>query len=236
MSEFADRVIVITGALGHLGSALAQHLGSLGAQLVLVDRFADKLRVAFGPDDTGRLTLGDVNLAFAPAAAGVFETAQLRFGRIDGLVHTVGGFRGGAPIHEDDPENWDFLYDINVKTTLHTCRAAVPYLLRQKSGSIVTIGSRVALSGEANYGPYCAAKAAVVRITEALAAELKPHGVRANCVLPGTLDTPVNRAAMPAADFSTWVPLSEVVAAITFLLSDASRAITGTALPVFGRG
>lgn len=236
MSDFAGRVIVVTGALGHLGAALARHLASLGTHLVLVDRLGEKLRATFGPDDAGRLTIGDVNLGFAPAAAGVFETAQLRFGRIDGLVHTVGGFRGGSPIHEDDPGNWDFLYEINVKTTLHTCRAAVPHLLRQRSGSIVTIGSRAALAGDANYGPYCAAKAAVVRITEALAAELKPHGVRANCVLPGTLDTPVNRAAMPTADFATWVPLGEVVAAITFLLSDASRAITGAAVPVFGRG
>jgi NAD(P)-dependent dehydrogenase (short-subunit alcohol dehydrogenase family) len=228
------KVVVITGALGNLGTALTAACRAAGARLVLVDRFADKLFDVYGrrPD---QLLIGDVDLGEVLAAAGVFEQAQVTFGSVDGLVHTVGGFRGGKPLAEDEPDDWDYLYAINVRTTLHTCRAALPYMIRQQRGSIVTIGSRAALAGEANYGPYCAAKGAVLRITEAIAAEVQPFGVRANCVLPGTLDTPQNRAAMPTADTSTWVPLAELANVIVYLLSDASQTITGAGIPVHGK-
>ncbi len=235
MPNLNGKVVVVTGALGNLGRAVASASRAAGAKLVLVDRLAEQLELVYGAQPN-QLLVGDVDLGEAAAVAGVFEQAQLNFGRVDGLVHTVGGFRGGKSLAEDEPADWDFLYEVNVRTTLHTCRAALPYMLKQGFGSIVTIGSRAALAGEAGMGPYCAAKSAVLRITEAIAAEARPQGVRANCILPGTLDTPQNRAAMPQADFSKWVSLAALADVIVYLLADISHTISGVAIPVQGKG
>ena len=149
-------------------------------------------------------------------------------------MNTVGGFRGGKPVHETDPAEWDFLYDLIVRTTLNGCRAVIPYMLQAQSGSIINIGSRNVFQGSPNYAAYSAAKTAVLRITESLAGELKTRGVNVNCVLPGTIDTPQNREAMPKADFSTWIPPKDLAAVIAFLLSDDARSVTGAAVPVYG--
>jgi NAD(P)-dependent dehydrogenase (short-subunit alcohol dehydrogenase family) len=108
-------------------------------------------------------------------------------------------------------------------------------MIRQGSGSIVSVAARAALSGVAGLGAYCAAKSAVIRLTESLAQELKNHGVRANCVLPGTIDTPQNRKDMPDADFNKWVAPAAIAAVMAFLASDAARAVSGAAVPVYGR-
>jgi NAD(P)-dependent dehydrogenase (short-subunit alcohol dehydrogenase family) len=117
----------------------------------------------------------------------------------------------------------------------NTCRAVVPHMLRQGGGRIVNVSARAALEGKARMGPYCASKAAVVTLTETLAAEHRDHGITANCILPGTIDTPQNRASMPDADFSRWVAPAALADVVVFLASDAARAISGAAIPVYGR-
>lgn len=229
------QVVIITGAVGNLGQAVAEALG--GARRVLVDRSAQRLAERYpkftDSDDT--LLVGDVNLADEQGVQRVAALALERFGRIDALLNTVGGFAGGKPVHEDDLANWDRMFEINVRTVLMSCRAVIPQMIRQGSGSIVNVAARAALSGVAGLGAYCAAKSAVIRLTESLAQELKNHGVRANCVLPGTIDTPQNRKDMPDADFSKWVAPAAIAAVMAFLASDAARAVSGAAIPVYGR-
>jgi NAD(P)-dependent dehydrogenase (short-subunit alcohol dehydrogenase family) len=231
-------VTLITGATGNLGSATAQAFQTAGHRIVLVDRSADRLRAHFKTiaDSPEHLLAGGVDLGDSGSLDKLIETVLARFGRIDALVHTVGAWRGGKPVHETDLADWDFLFNVNLRTTLLCCRAVVPAMLRQQRGRIITVASRDGLAGSAGYAAYSASKSAVLRLNEALADELKGSNINVNCILPATLDTPQNRAAMPAADFSQWVEPAAIADVILFLASDAARAITGAALPVYGKG
>lgn len=237
MFNLKDKVVIVTGAVGNLGRAVATRVQAQGARTVLVDRSSGRLGDAYpGLGGSGDHWLaGDVDLLDPGALSAMAAEAQRRFGRLDGLVNTVGGFRGGKPVHETDPAEWDFLYDVNVRTTINVCRAVIPYMLQTRSGRIVTVASRNAFQGSANYAAYSVAKAAVLRLTESMAGELKTVGITVNCIVPGTIDTPQNRAAMPKADHSTWVPPEDLASVIVFLLSDAARSVTGVAIPVYGR-
>lgn len=114
-------------------------------------------------------------------------------------------------------------------------RAVIPHMLTQGSGRIVSVSARAAREGKAKMGPYCASKAAVITLTETLAAEHKHTGINSNCILPGTIDTPQNRADMPDADYSKWVPPEALADVVVFLASDAARCVTGAAIPVYGQ-
>ncbi|MHB8621814.1 MAG: SDR family NAD(P)-dependent oxidoreductase [Sulfuricaulis sp.] len=237
MASLKDKVVIITGAVGNLGRAVAARVQAQGNSTILVDRSSDRLREAYG-DLKGPVQhwlAGGVDMTDPQAVNAMAAEAHQRFGRLDGLVNTVGGFRGGKPVHETDLSEWDFLYDINVRSTLNACRAVIPYMLPAQHGRIINVASRNAFQGSPHYAAYSAAKTAVLRLTESLAGELKTRGINVNCIVPGTIDTPQNRAAMPQADFSTWVPPADLADVITFLLSDDARSVTGAAVPVYGR-
>jgi len=155
---------------------------------------------------------------------------------VDVLVNTFGGYRGGKPVHEADLADWDFLFNINVRTTLLCCRAVIPQMLKQGTGKIINVASRDGLSGSAGYAAYSASKSAVLRLTESMAAELKVSNINVNCIMPGTIDTPQNRAAVPNGDFTKWVEPAAIADVIAFLASEGARAINGAALPVYGKG
>jgi NAD(P)-dependent dehydrogenase (short-subunit alcohol dehydrogenase family) len=237
MSSLKDKVVIITGAVGNLGRAVAEHVQAQGAKTILVDRSSDRLREAYGElkGSAQHWLAGDIDMTDPKVVNAMVAEAHKRFGRLDGLVNTVGGFRGGKPVHETDLAEWDFLYEINVRTVLNACRAVIPYMLKSESGRIVNIASRNAFQGSPHYAAYSAAKTAVLRLTESLAGELKTRGINVNCIVPGTIDTPQNREAMPKADFSTWVPPEDIAHVIAFLLSDEARSVTGAAVPVYGR-
>jgi NAD(P)-dependent dehydrogenase (short-subunit alcohol dehydrogenase family) len=237
MSSLKDKVVIITGAVGNLGHAVAKRVQAQGSKTILVDRSSDRLQKTYGElkGSAQHWLAGGIDMTDPKAVNAMASEAHQRFGRLDGLVNTVGGFRGGKPVHETDLEEWDFLYDLIVRTTLNGCRAVIPYMLQAQSGSIINIGSRNVFQGSPNYAAYSAAKTAVLRLTESLAGELKARGINVNCVLPGTIDTPQNREAMPKADFSAWVPPGDLASVIAFLLSDDARAVTGAAVPVYGR-
>ncbi|HXI52234.1 MAG TPA: SDR family NAD(P)-dependent oxidoreductase [Candidatus Saccharimonadales bacterium] len=232
------RVVVITGAVGNLGAATAAAFQNAGDKTVLLDRSPDRLRQTFPKlaDSPDHWLAGGVDLADGAALARLVADAIARFGQIDVLVNTVGAWRGGKPVHEEDPANWDFLFEANVRTTLNSCRAVIPAMLKQGGGRIVNVASRDGLAGSAGYAAYSASKSAVIRLTEALADELKASDINVNCVLPGTIDTPQNRAANPDGDFTKWVAPAAIAEVITFLASDAARAIQGAAIPVYGKG
>ena len=237
MPSLQDRVVIITGAVGNLGRAVAERVQAQGGKMILVDRASDRLQKIYAEikQSTQHWLAGDVDMTDPKSVDAMTAEAHQRFGRLDGLVNTVGGFRGGKPVHETDLAEWDFLFDVNLRSTLIACRAVIPYMLKAQSGRIVNVASRNAFQGGANYAAYSAAKTAVLRLTESLAAELKTRGINVNCIVPGTIDTPQNREAMPKADFSTWVPPADLAEVIAFLLSDAARSVTGSAVPVYGR-
>ena len=141
----------------------------------------------------------------------------------------------GEKVHETSAENWDFLLGLNAGSLLGIAAAVVPHLIERGGGRIVTIGAGAAREGAARMGAYCASKSALIRLTEAMSAELRDHDINVNCVLPSIIDTPDNRAAMPDADASRWVKPEALADVIAFLTSDAARAIHGAAIPVSGR-
>ena len=231
--EFQDRTIVITGAAGNLGRAVADAFAGRGANLVLVDLKNEALQRIFGTGDSRRL-LAAVNLLDQAQLDAMAMQAVERFGRIDVLANLAGGFRMGEPVHATSDTTWKFLLDINAGTLLHAVRAVVPRMLAQGGGRIVNVGAYAAQKGAAQMGAYIAAKSAVIRLTETLAAELRDKKINVNCVLPTIIDTPENRAAMPDADPGRWVAPADLASVIVFLASDAARAIHGAALPVTG--
>src|SRR5262245_5258896 len=225
--------VFVTGAAGNLGRAIANVFAERGANLVLVDLKHEALEKVFGAADERRLLLA-ANLLDQEQIHGAVNKALERFQRIDVLANIAGGFRMGSPVHETSDKDWNFLFDLNARTVLHAARAVVPAMIRAGGGKIVNVGAYAAQRGVAQMAAYTASKSAVIRMTEAMSAELREKNINVNCVLPTVIDTPENRAAMPNADPRRWVAPADLANVIAFLASDAARAIHGAALPVTG--
>ena len=222
--------IFITGAAGALGSAVARAFDSSGANTVLLGRDIARLEAACGPASKRRMfAVADLRDAASVAAAA--QAAAARFGRIDALCHIAGGFAMGTPVHATTDAQWDELVDLNVRSLRNAVAAVVPGMLDGQGGKIVNIASGSARQGLANMGAYCASKDVVIRLTESMSAELRGKGINVNCVLPGTIDTPDNRSAMPNADRSKWVTPDALADVILYSCSPAARAIHGAAIP-----
>jgi NAD(P)-dependent dehydrogenase (short-subunit alcohol dehydrogenase family) len=231
--NFTDRTVMLTGAAGNLGRAVAAAFAERGANLVLVDRRREQLTQAYGGESARRL-FATVDLLDQAQVDTAVKSARERFGGINVLANIAGGFRMGEAVHETSDANWSFLFDINARTLLHATRAVVPQMIELGGGKIVNIGAHAALKGVAGMGAYCAAKSAVIRLTESMAAELRAKNINVNCVLPTIIDTPENRTAMPKADPALWVAPADLANVIVYLASDEARAIHGAALPVTG--
>jgi NAD(P)-dependent dehydrogenase (short-subunit alcohol dehydrogenase family) len=229
--SFSNRTVIVTGAAGNLGKAVAAAFAEQGANLVLVDLKREGLIAAFGAETAERM-FAPANLLEMAGATAVVQDALARYGRVDVLCNIAGGFRMGETVHETSDENWNFLFDINTRTLLHAVRAVVPHMIAAGGGKIVNIGAFAAQKGVAQMGAYTASKGTVIRMTEAMAAELREKNINVNCVLPTIIDTPDNRAAMPKADPAKWVAPSDLANVIVFLASDAARAVHGAAVPV----
>jgi NAD(P)-dependent dehydrogenase (short-subunit alcohol dehydrogenase family) len=224
--------VVITGAAGILGAAVARAFLSAGASLALMDRAAasqDPLKGMAG----SHVFLDGVDLTDLVQARQAMDMAASKLGGIDVLVNIAGGFRWET-VADGSLETWDFLYSINLKTALCACKAALGYLPAD-TGRIVNVGAAAAAKAGTGMGAYTASKAGVAKLTEALAEELKDKGINVNAVLPSIIDTPANRADMPKADFTRWVAPQALADVIVFLSSHAARAITGASILVSGR-
>jgi NAD(P)-dependent dehydrogenase (short-subunit alcohol dehydrogenase family) len=233
--DFANRTVVVTGAAGALGRAVAAAFAGRGARLVLFDKDGGALAEVFGAEDARRW-FAPIDLLDRAQLGAAARQAVERFGGIDVLCNVAGGFRMGEAVHETSHETWSFLFDVNARTMLNASNAVVPHLLARGGGKIVNVGAFAGQRGVAQMGAYTASKSAVIRLTEAMSAELREKHVNVNCVLPTTLDTPVNRAAMPDADPSRWVAPEDLANVIVFLASDLAKAVHGAAIPVVGLG
>lgn len=237
MYNFTGQTALVTGAAGNLGRALTAGLRTAGAKVVAVEHRLAFLEETFGPqaNHTDLLYL-QADLTNPDDVAQMADKAIAWAGRIHFLANIAGGFKMGERVYETELKTWEFLLNLNAKSVLLTSRALVPHMLAQGGGKIVNIGARAALQGAADMSSYIVSKAAVIRLTESLAAEVKDKNINVNCILPGTIDTPQNRAAMPKADFAKWVHPDHLVSVMLFLASDAAVAINGAAIPVYGRG
>lgn len=238
MFDFLDQVILVTGAAGNLGSAVAYRFDRAGARLALFDRNPDRLEEVIGAliKSSNHLLDGSVDLTDQDSVGKAVKQVVDHYGRIDVLVNTAGGYRAGTPVHETSMELWDFMLNLNARTAFITCRAVVPFMIQAGSGAIINIGARPGLKGVANAAAYGASKSALIRLTESLSAELKSQGINVNCILPGTIDTKENRISMPDANHDRWVKPEAIADVILFLASDAARAIHGASIPVYGTG
>lgn len=228
-----QRVVLVTGGSGGLGSAVTQAFLEDGWRVAVpvhASGGADTLDdlAARHPD---RLTWFAADLATEIGAGEAVARTSNWGGRLDAVVHTVGAYAGGAPLHETAVDEWDRMMSINLRSAFLLARAAIPRLA--DGGSLVFVSSRAAVTGRKGHVPYAVSKAALLTLTEAIAEEYKGR-VRANAVLPGTIDTPANRAAMPGAKHDTWTAPAEIARVILFLASGASAIVSGAVVPVYG--
>jgi NAD(P)-dependent dehydrogenase (short-subunit alcohol dehydrogenase family) len=229
--DFTDRVALVTGASGALGSAVATAFRDAGATVAAVDIVA--------PDDEdARLDAGE-GIAFYEAdltdesdVERVVDGVVDDHGRLDHLLNVAGTWRGGTPIHETDESTYDLLFDVNLRTAFLTSKHALPHL-HEREGSIVSVSARSSLSGGEGDGLYRAAKAGIRLLTGTLAEE-NEGVVRANAVMPSVIDTPANREAMPDANHGKWVDPAEIADVMLFLCSEGAGVTSGAAVPVYG--
>lgn len=201
--------VLLTGAGGQLGTIVNEYLSARGCDVVAADRAVVDLSNA---DDC-------VQFIAQRASAAI------------GIVHLVGGINAGRPITDTSPADVDAMLQLNLVTTFNVLRGAIPVLIANGGGSIVTIGAKAVLQPDVNRSAYAASKAAVVSLTLSAAEEGRPHGVRANCIVPDVIRTAANLEWGSAEQISTWVHPQEIASTIFDLLQPES-AITGTVIPM----
>jgi len=223
------KIALVTGANGGLGSFVTKALLEAGAKVVGVSR-----KIQQSDFDGASFTALPAEISTAAGANSVVGAVVDRFGRLDVVVHTVGGFAGGQSIAETDDATFQRMFDQNLNSTFYLLRAVLPAMRKTGNGRIVAIGSRAALEPGPRVGAYSASKAAMVSLIRTVALENKDVGITANVILPGTIDTPANRKDMPNADHSKWVQPASIAALIIWLASDSGRDVNGAAIPVYG--
>ncbi len=225
-----DKVFIITGAKGGLGTSVTEACLNAGARVAGVSRSISD--TDFGYD---RFRAIPAELTSGDAARRVVEKVVATFGRFDGVIHLVGGYMGGTSVADTDDAAVQRMLELNLLSAFYIVRAALPQLRQAKSGHIIAVGSRAAIEPSPMSAAYAASKAALVSLIRTTAAENADKFISANVVLPGTMDTPANRQAMPNADFSRWVQPAQVANLIVALASDQLSQVSGAAIPVFGR-
>jgi len=224
-----EKVVLITGANGGLGTHVTRAFLNAGAKVVGVSSKIDASEF-----NHSNLVALPKKISSGEDARYVMDQVLSRLGRLDILVHTVGGFAGGSSVADTDDTTFQSMFDLNVNSLFYLLRAAIPALRKTKDGRIVAIGSRAAVEPGANVGAYSASKAAMLSLMKTVAIENKDAGIKANVILPGTMDTTANRQAMPKADFSKWVRPEAVASLVIWLAGDAAREVNGAAIPIYG--
>ena len=225
-----EKTALVTGADGGLGIHVTKALLDAG---FLVTGLAPKIQQS--NFDRPGFTALPARLDSLEAAKQSADAVMTKFGKIDVVAHLVGGFAGGPSVTETDDATFRRMFEMNVDSAFHILRAVLPHMRKAGTGRIIAIGSRAAESPGPGVGAYSASKAALVSLIRTVALENKNSGITANVILPGTIDTPANRKAMPGADTSHWIQPAAIGSLIVWLATDAAKDVTGAAIPVYGR-
>jgi NAD(P)-dependent dehydrogenase (short-subunit alcohol dehydrogenase family) len=231
MSDISrDRVVLITGATGALGSAVTREFAQTQARLALTGRSEQKLEHLMA--ETGlpaeRALAVPADVTQADGVQALVEAIETHLGRVDALLNIAGGWRSGKPVGETSLKEWDHMLALNLHSAFLLSRAVVPSMVEAGWGRIVHISSRTAVAPRAKSAAYAVSKMGLIT------AEVKGSGVTANVILPSTIDTPANRASMPKADPDKWVPPQRIAATMRFLCSGAAASINGARIPIYG--
>jgi NAD(P)-dependent dehydrogenase (short-subunit alcohol dehydrogenase family) len=225
-----DKVVFITGANGGLGSTVTRSFLQRGARVI-----GGSLRITAAdfPKPNFEALAIDFNRPeeIRKGVSGIFE----RHGRLDVLVHILGGFAGGLSVAETTDALWDQMQSINLTAAFRVFRECIPHLRKAKAGKLIAIGSLTAAQAHANLGAYVVFKSALVTLVQTIALENAEAGLTANVILPGTMDTPANRKSMRDADFSKWLKTQDVADLIVSLADENAKHLTGLAIPIEAR-
>ena len=217
--------VLITGASGGLGASVVEEFLRAKGEVIGVARGTEELKKA------ARLRWIAGDLTQASECRRVVAEA----GPVEVLVHLMGGFAGGQPVQATDDETWDRMMDLNLRSAFYTIRAVLPGMIERKRGRILAVGSRTGVQPAATLSAYGASKAALISLIQTVALEEKRNGITANIVLPSVIDTPVNRSAMPSADYSSWVRPESIAKLLAWLASEEASDVSGAAIPIYGR-
>jgi NAD(P)-dependent dehydrogenase (short-subunit alcohol dehydrogenase family) len=233
---FSGKTAIVTGGTGALGSVCAEHLFNAGLNIAIPYNSEKSLanipkRVAQFPDKF--LTI-KTDLTVEDQVESLVAQVVKRFGTIDYLVNTAGGYAGGNTIDEVTLDDWEGIMNLNVRTAFLICRSSLRQMRKQGFGRIVNIASMHAVSPSAKKGPYAVSKRAVITLTETIAEETKGTGITANAIAPSTIVTEANKQSMPKADFSKWVTPQEIAQLILYLCSDEAKSVSGNVVKMYG--
>lgn len=232
----SDAIVLVTGGAGNVGRVVTRAFLNDGARVAVpfyktdLPDALDSLKAEFGD----RLHVFALDLTTERGAEQAVRMALEWGGRLDAVVHMIGAYNGGARLDDTPPELWDRMMDLNLRSAWLITRAALPVMRDQGRGSFVFVSSRTARVGRKGHAAYAVSKAALVTLVESIAEEYRAEGVRANAILPGTIDTGANRRQMPDADPGNWTPPDDIARVIRFLASPDAGPINGAAIPVYG--
>jgi NAD(P)-dependent dehydrogenase (short-subunit alcohol dehydrogenase family) len=225
----SEKVVLISGANGGLGTSITEAFLSTGANVIGASR---KISASDFPQPNFEPFSGDFTKAGEIRALIAKVIAQ--HGHLDILVHVLGAFAGGQSVAETTDQTWEQMRELNLTSAFYFLRETISHLRKSKNGRIIVIGSLAAKEAHANIGAYVVFKTALAALVQTVAVENADAGLTANIVLPGTMDTPANRKAMPNEDFSKWVQTKDVAGLVLWLADDKASHITGAAIPIDG--
>lgn len=233
--KFSRRVVLIAGGTGGLGRAVSLAFLEEGAKVVVTYRNQNEFDALQAASENNSSLAGhSTDVTDEAAVKRLIDKVLSDHGHLDAVVNAVGAYAGGVPLWELESKVFDQMLALNLRSGYVLARAVVPAMLKQKDGVIINVASKAAVDHAGGAAGYAASKAAVVAMTDSLAADLKGTGVRANSILPSIIDTEANRKAMPNADFAQWPKPEDVARVVVFLCSDDAKLIHGAAVPVYG--
>lgn len=233
--SFAGNVVLVTGGTGGLGRAVSLAFLDEGAQVIVTYRKEEELASlrSAAPASSG-LEAHAVDVTDEQAVAALVAGVVAKYGKLDAVVNTIGGYAGGIKLWDLDAKVFDAMQLLNLRVGFVLAHAVMPAMLKQRHGAFVNVAAKAAIDHAAGAAAYAASKAAAVALMDSLAADTRGTGVRVNSILPSIIDTPANRLAMPGSDFAAWPKPEDIAKVILFLCSDAAKTIHGATVPVFG--
>jgi NAD(P)-dependent dehydrogenase (short-subunit alcohol dehydrogenase family) len=234
MYDFSNKVVLITGGTGALGKSLTQRFVSSGATTIATYLNDEQIEALKG-QNTINSELIKADVTREEQVVKLISTIVERFGHIDILVNSVGGYLGGKSVTDLEEHEWDLMMNLNLKSAFLISKHVIPVMKSSgHGGKIIHISSKTGLKSEGHDSAYAASKSGLIRLVESISQETKELGINVNCILPSVIDTEANRRAMPKADFSRWVKTDDLTNVVFFLCSQEAKVITGAAIPTYG--